>query len=73
MGWVIIMAIKPLIENFPTPGLLWLLGGGLAYTIGAVLYSIKSIRFNHAIFHVFVLLGSFCHFMAIFLYVLPER
>ena len=73
MGWVIILAIKPLIENFSTNGLLWLLAGGLAYSIGAILYSVKSIRFNHAIFHVFVLIGSFCHFMAVFLYVLPAR
>lgn len=73
MGWVIIFAIKPLIDNFSTDGLVWLFGGGLAYTIGAILYSVKGIRFNHAIFHVFVLLGSFCHFMAVFLYVLPEK
>ncbi len=73
MGWVIILAIKPLIESFPTSGLIWLFLGGLAYSIGAIFYSIKGIRFNHAIFHVFVLLGSFCHFMAVFLYVLPER
>lgn len=73
MGWVIVLAIKPLIDNFSTNGLIWLFCGGLAYTIGAILYSIKGIRFNHAIFHVFVLLGSFCHFMAVFLYVLPAR
>lgn len=72
MGWVVIFAIKPLIESFPAGGLYWLFGGGLAYTIGAVLYSIKKIRFNHAIFHVCVLIGSFCHFMAVFNYILPE-
>jgi hemolysin III len=73
MGWVIIFAIKPLIDEFPTKGLLWLFGGGLAYSFGALLYSFKKMRFNHAWFHVFVLLGSFCHFMAVFFYVLPER
>ncbi len=73
MGWVIIFAIKPLIDEFPTKGLLWLFGGGLAYSFGAFLYSRKSIRFNHALFHVFVLIGSFCHFMAVFFYVLPAR
>ncbi len=73
MGWVIIFAIKPLIENFSTNGLLWLLAGGLFYTIGAILYSIKKIKYNHAIFHVFVLLGSFSHFIAVFFYVLPEQ
>lgn len=73
MGWVIIFAIKPLIESFPTPGLIWLFAGGLAYSIGAIFYSFKGVRFSHVIFHVFVLLGSFCHFMAVFLYVLPEH
>jgi len=73
MGWVIIFAIKPLIENFSTNGLLWLLAGGLFYTIGAILYSIKKIKYNHAVFHIFVLLGSFSHFIAVFFYVLPAK
>ena len=73
MGWVIIFAIKPLIDEFPVKGLLWLLAGGLAYTFGALLYSFRKLRFNHALFHVFVLIGSFCHFMAVFFYVLPSR
>lgn len=72
MGWIIIFAIKPLVENLPQNGLIWLLLGGLFYTIGAILYSIKSLKYNHAIFHIFVLLGSFSHFMAIFFYVLPH-
>ncbi|PID68636.1 MAG: hemolysin D [Flavobacteriales bacterium] len=70
MGWIIIFAIKPLVENFPVKGLVWIFGGGGFYTIGAILYSIKKIKYNHAIFHVFVLLGSFCHFMAVYFYVL---
>lgn len=73
MGWVVIFAIKPLIENLPLKGLLWLFGGGVFYTLGAVLYSMKKLRFNHAIFHVCVLLGSFCHFMSVFFYVLPSK
>ena len=71
MGWVIIFAIKPLINNLPSEGFLWLLAGGISYTIGAILYSIKKIKFNHAIFHMFVLTGSFCHFISVFFYVLP--
>ncbi|MCY2688660.1 PAQR family membrane homeostasis protein TrhA [Salinimicrobium sp. TH3] len=71
MGWVIIFAIKPLMENLSSQGLLWLLGGGLAYTIGAILYSISRINYNHAIFHFFVLLGSYCHYMAIYNHVSP--
>ena len=73
MGWVIIFAIKPLIDSFPFEGLMWLLAGGVSYTLGALFYSIKKIRYNHAIFHVFVLIGSFCHFMAVFFYVLPAK
>ena len=69
MGWLIVFAIKPLVHNLPTEGLLWLLAGGLFYTIGAFLYRFKSIKYNHAIFHVFVLLGSFSHFMAVYFYV----
>lgn len=71
MGWLIIFAIKPLMSNLPIEGLLWLFSGGLFYTIGAVLYRVKGVKYNHAIFHIFVLLGSFCHFMAVFFYVLP--
>jgi hemolysin III len=73
MGWVIVFAIKPLINNLPLEGLLWLLAGGISYTIGATLYSIKKIKFNHGIFHMFVLIGSFCHFISVFFYVLPSK
>ena len=71
MGWMVVFVIEPLIENFPADGLNWLVAGGLAYTLGAVLYSIKAIKLNHAIFHFFVLAGSACHFVAIYYYVLP--
>jgi len=71
MGWIIVFAISPLIKNLPGEGLFWLIVGGVAYTTGAILYSIKRIKFNHAIFHVFVLLGSFCHFVSVYFYVLP--
>ncbi len=73
MGWLIIFAIKPLIENLDFGGLIWLLAGGVFYTIGAVLYSIKKLKYNHAIFHIFVLFGSFAHFIAVFFYVLPIK
>ncbi|WP_223788012.1 PAQR family membrane homeostasis protein TrhA [Marinicella meishanensis] len=69
MGWAIVFAIKPLAANLPATGLSWLIAGGIAYTLGAVLYAIKKIPFNHAIFHVFVLLGSGCHFVAVYGYV----
>jgi len=73
MGWLVIFAIKPLVTNFSFEGLMWLLSGGLFYTFGALLYSIKRIKYNHAIFHIFVLLGSFSHFIAVFFYVLPIK
>ena len=73
MGWLIIIAIKPLIDNFSFNGLMWILFGGIFYTVGALLFMMRSLKFNHAIFHIFVLLGSFCHFMAVFYYVLPRN
>ncbi|MBE9547473.1 MAG: hemolysin III family protein [Proteobacteria bacterium] len=69
MGWLIVIAIKPLIAALPTSGLLWLLAGGLAYTSGAVFYLWKSLPYHHAIWHLFVLLGSVCHFFAVMFYV----
>jgi hemolysin III len=70
MGWIAIFAIKPLLETMDTAGLLWLLTGGIFYTLGAILYSIRSLAFNHAIFHFFVLGGSASHFIMIYRHVL---
>ncbi|HSI68970.1 MAG TPA: hemolysin III family protein [Gillisia sp.] len=71
MGWIIVFAIKPLFENLDLAGLLWLFAGGISYTVGAVFFSLDKIRYNHAIFHLFVLAGTFFHFLAIYFYVLP--
>ncbi len=71
MGWIIVVALEPLRVSLPGDGLSWLFAGGVAYTTGALLYSIKGIKFNHAIFHFFVLLGSLCHFISVYFYVLP--
>lgn len=73
MGWIIVFAIKPLIANLSSEGLFWLMAGGAAYTIGAVLYSIRKLPYNHAIFHLFVLIGSICHFISVYWYVLPPK
>ena len=73
MGWLIVFAIKPLIASLSTEGLIWLFAGGVFYTVGAILYSIEKIKYNHAIFHIFVLLGSFSHFMAVYYHVLPNK
>jgi len=70
MGWSCIIAIKPLILNLSLFGLLWLLAGGIFYTIGVFFYSIKKIPYNHFIFHVFVMLGSLCHFLSVYFYLL---
>lgn len=70
MGWLIIIAIKPLIESFTGPGLIWLMAGGLSYSLGAIFYLLNKLPYNHAVFHVFVLLGSIAHFIAVFFYVL---
>ncbi len=71
MGWCILLAAKTAIEAIPLPGLLWLLFGGIAYTVGAILYGIgKKRRYFHSIFHLFVLLGSILQFICIFFYVI---
>ena len=68
MGWQVVFAINPLVEKLAEQGIFWLFLGGVFYTLGAVLYSIKKIPYNHAIFHVFVLLGSISHFISIYFY-----
>ncbi|MBP1677128.1 MAG: channel protein, hemolysin family [Bacteroidetes bacterium] len=69
MGWVVVIALKPLIDSLSATNSMnvfwWLIGGGMAYTLGAVLYSFKKIPYMHAIWHLFVLAGSVCHVMAI--------
>lgn len=70
MGWMVVFAIKPLYNNMELEGFVWLMAGGLAYTLGAVLYAVKKIPYNHAIFHVFVLVASICHFISIYKFVI---
>jgi hemolysin III len=66
MGWQVLFFIKPLIAVLTSFGLNLLIAGGIFYTVGAILYSIKKMPYNHAIFHVFVLLGSVSHFTALY-------
>ncbi|HEY3425020.1 MAG TPA: hemolysin III family protein [Negativicutes bacterium] len=73
MGWVILIAIRPLVAALPLAGLYWLIAGGVFYTAGTVFYLNKRFPFNHAIWHLFVLAGSISHFITIFVYVLPIR
>jgi len=70
MGWVVVVAFKPLMDVLSASNsmnvLYWLIGGGLFYTIGTVLYSFKKVQYMHAIWHLFVLGGSVCHALAIY-------
>lgn len=65
MGWLIVIATKPLLTAVPKPGLWLLLAGGLCYTGGTLFYLWKSLRFHHAVWHLFVLAGSICHYFAV--------
>ena len=72
MGWQIILVINPLIDVFSPEGLQLLFAGGVFYTVGALIYSSKKIKYNHAIFHVFVLLGSTSHYLCVYNYILAN-
>jgi hemolysin III len=66
MGWIAVIGIKPLIENVGRTGVAWMVAGGLIYTGGVVFYIYdKRLRYGHAIWHLFVLAGSACHFVAV--------
>lgn len=69
MGWVIVIAINPLYNRLPVAGLLWLLAGGLAYTVGVAFYATDArLRYGHFIWHLFVMAGTACHCLAVFRY-----
>lgn len=71
MGWIGLVAIKPLVANLAAGGLWLLFGGGAAYTLGVPFYLWKRLPYNHALWHVFVLLGSVLQFFSVRFYVLP--
>jgi hemolysin III len=73
MGWLVLIAVKPVLAAVPLSGVVWLLAGGLFYTVGVVFYALKRVPYNHAIWHVFVMAGSICHYFAVMFYVLPGR
>jgi hemolysin III len=72
LGWMALIAVKPILDNVASNGLLLLLAGGLAYSFGVIFYVWKSLKYHHAIWHVFVLTGSVLHFFSVFYYVLPR-
>ncbi len=68
MGWLLLIAIRPLWQRVPTAGLLWLLAGGIAYTVGVGFLAAKRMRYSHFVWHLLVLAGSSCHFIAVLRY-----
>ncbi|HWC77929.1 MAG TPA: hemolysin III family protein [Blastocatellia bacterium] len=73
MGWSCVIAVKPLLTLVPMGGIFWLLGGGIAYTVGTIFFAWKRLPYNHAIWHLFVVAGSICHYFAVVFYVLPSK
>jgi hemolysin III len=66
MGWLVLIAIRPLVAVLPRASLVFLLAGGLAYSLGVVFYLWKRLPYHHAVWHLFVLAGTVCHFFAVF-------
>lgn len=69
MGWLVVVALKPLLATLPSGGMAWLVAGGLAYSFGTIFYLWRSLRYHHAMWHGFVLVGSACHWVAVYWYV----
>lgn len=72
MGWLVLLVLRPLLEALPMPGVLLLVAGGFSYTFGAVFYLWKTLPYHHAIWHLFVIGGSVCHWYAVYEYVVPR-
>lgn len=69
MGWVVVIAVDPLLSAMPTPGLLLLIAGGLSYTVGIAFFATDSrLQYGHLIWHLFVMAGSVCHYFAVLWY-----
>ena len=68
MGWLVVIAVRPLCLHVPLSGVLWLFAGGLAYTAGVAFYAAERVRYSHFVWHLFVLTGTSCHFFAVLWY-----
>ena len=68
MGWLAVIAVRPLWLYLPRTGLLWLVAGGLAYTVGVAFFAAERMRYAHLVWHLFVMAGTACHFVAVFRY-----
>jgi hemolysin III len=71
MGWLCIVAVKPMIEAVPGAAISWLLAGGVAYTAGTIFYHNRRVPYSHAVWHAFVIAGSVCHYLAVSRSLLP--
>jgi len=69
LGWVALVAIVPLVQRVPIGGLVWIFAGGVAYTAGMIFYAWRVVPHHHAVWHLFVMAGSTCHFFAVMYYV----
>jgi hemolysin III len=72
MGWLVVIAARPVLSHVPASELIWLAAGGLCYTAGVIFYASKRIPYAHVIWHVFVLAGSTCHYFAVLRCLLPS-
>ena len=72
MGWLIVLALGPLVRSLPMGGVVSLFAGGVFYTVGVVFYVWKKLAYHHAIWHLFVLLGSACHVVSVLFFVIPR-
>jgi hemolysin III len=73
MGWMFLVAIKPMIDRLPSASLYWLLAGGFFYSVGVVFYLWRNKKFMHSVFHLFVLGGTVCHFFSIYGYIIANK
>ena len=72
LGWMPVVAVKPILEVMPSGALLWIVAGGACYTLGTLfLLRDERVPFFHAVWHLFVMAGSACHFYAVYRYIVP--
>ena len=71
MGWIIVIAAKPMFDRLPVGGIVFLVSGGVAYTLGAIFYIFDDRPYLHAVWHLFVLAGAICQYLSVFFFVIP--
>jgi hemolysin III len=71
MGWLCVFAFREMVSSIPTGGIIWLAAGGILYTVGVIFYAMQKTPYMHAIWHLFVLGGSICHYFAVLFFLAP--